>query len=149
MSYHPNQTSFKKGHPSFNKGKELSKEHKNNISESQKGEKGYWWGKDTWNKGKHYLQICGENHWNWKGGVSIDHQRINTLEWNKTRKQIYKRDNWTCQICGLKNPRPLQCHHIIPYRVSQDDSIENLITLCCSCHTKEEHKYYRMKNGNN
>ena len=95
------------------------------------------------------MQIRGENHPNWKGGISENHKRLNTLEWNETRKKIYKRDNWTCQICNKKNPKIMQCHHIIPYRISQDDSMENLITLCCNCHIKEERKYYKSKYGNN
>lgn len=142
-----NKTSFKKGHISCNKGKNLSEEHKKNISESQKGDKGYWFGKKwdlvtriRWSKTKPRK----ENHWNWKGGRAGEKERINSIEWKEIRKKVYARDKYTCQVCGKKNPRPLQCHHIIPYRITQDNSIENLITLCCSCHVKEEHKYYRV-----
>lgn len=141
-----NKTSFKSGRISFNKGKKLSDIHKTNISESQKGDKGHWFGKKwdletrlKWSKTK----PCKEKHWNWKGGVSESHKRTNNIGWNEIRKQVYKRDGYTCQVCSKKNPRPLQCHHIIPYRITQDDSMENLITLCCHCHTTEEHKYYR------
>ena len=41
----------------------------------------------------------------------------------------------------------IQCHHIVPYRITQDNSIGNLITLCRSCHIKEEWKYYRQLKG--
>jgi hypothetical protein len=144
MPWHANQTSFKKGRTSFNKGKKLTEEHKKAISNAQKGEKAFWYGKKTWNYGKPYTQIQGSKHWNWKGGSP---RRTNTFEWDVIRKEVYKRDGWVCQVCG-KKPKILQCHHIVPYRISQDDSIENLITLCCSCHTKEEHKYYRrLQNG--
>ena len=149
LKIHPSHVGYQIGHVSFNKGKSFTEEHKKKISETQKGDKGHWWGKNAWNKGKPFLQIRREKHWNWKGGISESHQRTNSIEWNEIRKKVYARDNWTCQICGKKNPHPLQCHHIIPYRISQDDSIENLITLCCSCHIKEEHKYYNIKNGNN
>ncbi len=90
----------------------------------------------------------GSDHWNWKGGTSTDiNKRINDLKWKEIRKIVYKRDNWTCQICKVRcrNNVLIQCHHIIPYRISEDNSLENLITLCASCHRKEEIKYYRNK----
>ena len=83
----------------------------------------------------------GEKNPMWRGGVSklirID---LMTSEWDKLRKDIYKRDGHLCRICGEK--RKLHCHHIVPYRISQDNRAENLITLCCHCHLKEEHRYY-------
>lgn len=108
------------------KGKKYSEEHKKNIGKSQKGEK---------------------NH-NWKGGITSETiKRIDSIEWDLIRKQVYQRDNWICQICGVhcnnKGGNKIQCHHIIPYRISQDDSEGNLITLCFTCHMREEHKYYR------
>ena len=87
----------------------------------------------------------GDKHWNWKGGISKDHDRGNL--WNIIRKNIYKRDNWTCQICFKHCHNDIQCHHIVPYRATQDNSESNLITLCKSCHVKEEHKYYRNLKG--
>jgi 5-methylcytosine-specific restriction endonuclease McrA len=32
----------------------------------------------------------------------------------------------------------LNVHHKIPYRYSKSHALENLITLCRSCHSKEE-----------
>ena len=95
--------------------------------------------KNGWNREK-------EKHWNWKGGITPELQkRINNPVWKIIRKKVYARDNWTCQICGIKCNKykgQIQCHHIIPYRITQDNSESNLITLCASCHGKEEHKYY-------
>jgi hypothetical protein len=92
-------------------------------------------------------KMVKEKHWNWKGGISTDIQiRVNSYEWKQIRKVIYQRDNWSCQICGVqykdKNGRGMHVHHIIPYRVTRDNSNENLITLCTSCHMKEEYRYY-------
>src|SRR5574340_350175 len=58
--------------------------------------------------------------------------------WNELRKVIYKRDNWTCQECGVKchnsTKKKIQCHHI-DYNIKNGDH-NNLITLCVSCHAK-------------
>jgi len=69
-----------------------------------------------------------------------------SIEWQTIRKQVYKRDRYTCQICGIRfrdhKGNGMNAHHIIPYRINKDNSLENLITLCNSCHRKEEVKYY-------
>lgn len=74
--------------------------------------------------------------------------RLSTKKWQKIRKQCYERDNYTCQECGIKCVskdkkvlnRTIQCHHIIPWSKTNDDSLDNLITLCVSCHRKIENK---------
>lgn len=49
---------------------------------------------------------------------------------------ILKRDNYCCQLCFSKNR--LEAHHIIPIKTdpSKVEEIDNLITLCHSCHKK-------------
>lgn len=112
-------------------------------------------GKPTWNKDKKGLQVSkfrgiprpdfsGENHWNWRGGIS-ETKRLDDVIWNNIRFSVYKRDNWTCQKCFKHCREDIQCHHRIPWRVSHDDSIENLITLCIPCHTKVEFEYRRKE----
>lgn len=97
----------------------------------------------------HKEKCSGENNWNWKGGKKKWKLKIYDFyyktRWQELRIKIYKRDNWTCQICGIhcNKINKIQCHHIIPYRISQDNSEGNLITLCLSCHRREELKYYR------
>ena len=56
--------------------------------------------------------------------------------WKKTRSEVLKRDHYTCQNCG--NKERLEVHHITPYRISKDNSLNNLVTLCKSCHLKAE-----------
>ena len=86
----------------------------------------------------------GEKHWNWKGGISSKNRRIDNPEWVSIRKRVYMRDNWTCQKCGKHcKGKEIQCHHITPYRISLDDSLSNLITLCVKCHAREERKWHR------
>jgi len=80
----------------------------------------------------------GENHPSWQGGLTPKVlERVNSREWKTLRLKIYKRDNYTCQKCGKKNIR-LSAHHIIPFQYSLCDKSFNLITLCQSCHGKEE-----------
>lgn len=46
------------------------------------------------------------------------------------KKQIRERDNYTCQICGQEG---YPVDHIIPWRISHDNSPNNLRTLCRKC----------------
>lgn len=85
----------------------------------------------------------------WLGGISSDKERLRTYIWNKIKKNVYKRDGHTCKICGVSNIK-VSAHHIIPYRISKDDSMENLITVCNSCHKKEDWKYRNViRKGDN
>jgi 5-methylcytosine-specific restriction endonuclease McrA len=51
----------------------------------------------------------------------------------KTRNHILERDSETCQLCGSPGD---QIHHIILGGIGRkkDNSVENLITLCSTCH---------------
>lgn len=52
----------------------------------------------------------------------------------KTRFDIFKRDNFTCQYCSAKPPKiPLEVDHIIPVVNGGDNSHDNLITSCFDC----------------
>ena len=86
----------------------------------------------------------GSNHPMWKGGISGSHRdRRADRNWREIVKKIYARDDYTCQKCGKRGGR-LCTHHIVPYVISNDDSPENLITLCQSCHIKEERSFYNI-----
>lgn len=95
----------------------------------------------------------GEKNSNWRGGITPEtRQRLNAPEWKETRKKVYKRDGYKCQICGMmsnelkKIKQKIIAHHITPYRITQNNEIDNLITLCSSCHMREEKKYYHSQN---
>lgn len=45
-----------------------------------------------------------------------------------------------CAWCGFRCRARLEVHHIIPYRLTRDNSLENLIPLCASCHKRIETK---------
>ena len=48
------------------------------------------------------------------------------------KDEVKNRDNWTCRACG--NKHRLEVHHIAKLRHGGTNDIDNLITLCASCH---------------
>ena len=110
--------------------------------------KGHFQPKEWVNEQK--IKVSGKNNWNWKGGKLSYRPTIGTKYWDNIRRKIYKRDNWTCQICGCKN-KPVQVHHIIPYRwwinLKWADHPSNLIALCCKCHMKEDRAIDKIIRG--
>lgn len=89
-------------------------------------------------QGKHNHR-SGENHHNWKGGISLQVYKIrNSKKYTEWRKEVYKRDNWICQYCGKKCKKDIIAHHINVFSEFPDlrFDINNGITLCRSCHLK-------------
>ncbi|KKM81128.1 hypothetical protein LCGC14_1332980 [marine sediment metagenome] len=73
------------------------------------------------------------------GGTGVPHENDGYItEWNYLLKaKIRKRDNYTCQICNIKEKdcyRELDIHHIDYDKQNLD--FDNLISLCQSCHMK-------------
>ena len=127
------RTWFKKDYIPYNKGqkgykrpawvgKKISKAKKRKkfYSPSQyvKGQKAT---KGAFKEGK--LNPC------WNGGGRLKYAEGFTF---KLRKQVKIRDNNICQTCGNKS------YLVIHHRDKKKDnhSLENLITLCASCHRK-------------
>lgn len=93
--------------------------------------------------------FTGSNHPNWQGGQN----RYRGVNWSHQRFLAKKRDNYTCQCCGITQRQAikkfgcgLEVHHKIPYIFFNDDYIKandlsNLISLCRSCHQKAEWQY--------
>ena len=48
---------------------------------------------------------------------------------------VLERDKWHCQDCVV-HQKTLQAHHLIKRSKLGPDSLDNLITLCSSCHLK-------------
>jgi len=73
---------------------------------------------------------------------------LKDFRWAKKRKQIFIRDNYTCQKC--KATTNLQVHHkkYINGRRPWQYNEKYLITLCDSCHKKEHLPEIKAKNGN-
>ncbi|UYN89886.1 MAG: HNH endonuclease [Anaerolineales bacterium] len=63
------------------------------------------------------------------------YRRLKTKGWVRLRLEIIERDR-CCRVCG--STKRLAVHHVIPWRISHDDSPSNLVTLCNSCHPRVE-----------
>lgn len=97
----------------------------------------------------------GENSPNWNGGISSERDKIKvTEEYQEWRKNVYKRDNYTCQCCGDNTGHNLNAHHIENFSDFPElrFDIDNGITLCDSCHNPNKygsfHNIYGTKNNN-
>jgi DEAD/DEAH box helicase domain-containing protein len=71
--------------------------------------------------------------------------------WGALRKLVLRRDEFRCRLCGTKdNGQGLHVHHKIPFRrfdsPEQANQLENLITLCPTCH-REAEVNLKMKSG--
>lgn len=87
---------------------------------------------------EHPEEYARENHWNWKGGVTEERQRMRqSEEYRRWRDAVFRRDRWTCQMCGYKGHK-IVAHHIIPVSERPDLAFDpsNGITLCRSCHKR-------------
>lgn len=65
-------------------------------------------------------------------------------DWNEQARRARERDGHRCRDCGRHQLRPLlDVHHLAPRRAFDGDHVaanhlDNLITLCKSCHTRRE-----------
>lgn len=84
--------------------------------------------------------VRGENHHQWSGG-SLNYGR----SWWRIRRQALERDNHRCQHCGAGvsdlGQEP-DVHHILPVRTFDSPEaahfLDNVVTLCRSCHRNVE-----------
>ena len=79
----------------------------------------------------------GDNHYNWKGGVTPENHRLrSSQEYLNWRNAIYARDNWTCQDCGDNKGGNLHAHHIFSFADFPEHRFKswNGVTLCKTCH---------------
>jgi DEAD/DEAH box helicase domain-containing protein len=72
-------------------------------------------------------------------------------DWTKIRDRVRARDKYTCQVCGaVEAGRQHDVHHRVPFRaftsLAEANRLENLTTLCPSCHHKVEQNV-RMRSG--
>lgn len=140
---------FVKGNVSYFRGKhpksEFKKGHKINN------------GRNPWNKGKNCPQLSGKKCNFWKGGITELADRIrDCFKYRQWRSDIFTRDNFTCQDCGIRNRKGLgktiilEVHHIKEFnKIIKENNIKTLEdallceelwninngrTLCKECH---------------
>lgn len=120
-------------------GKETAERMKKITSQKNKGN-------ESWLKDKTYQEAYGEQRAKklikkrsgkkshlWKDGASFGKYGVEFN--NQLKREIRKRDNLKCRLCGEKeNGRKLDSHHIDSDK--NNNKSENLIALCHSCHMK-------------
>lgn len=96
-------------------------------------------GSIPWNKGT--IGIMKPNKTSFKGeGKSTINELLRKCQSYKTwRKNVFERDNYTCQICQQRGGK-LNADHIKPFAYFPDLRFElsNGRTLCVDCHRKTE-----------
>lgn len=59
-------------------------------------------------------------------------------DWDRRRKDVYKRDGYTCQNCGRRGgpygDAELHAHHVVPKSAGGTHKKSNLKTVCKECH---------------
>lgn len=78
----------------------------------------------------------GPKAWNWKGGRTHLTERLRkSNKYKNWRKQIFERDDFTCQMCNKRGVR-LQADHIKSFADYPElrFDLRNGRTLCISCH---------------
>lgn len=132
--------------------KKQLKETRDKISEKKKGrhastETEFKIGNIPWNNGKKGLQkenktsfkkgqTTREKNCNWNGGVTPLNQKIrHSNEYIQWRREVFERDNYTCQDCERKGGR-LHAHHNKPFAKFPElrFDVDNGMTLCKECH---------------
>jgi 5-methylcytosine-specific restriction endonuclease McrA len=60
-----------------------------------------------------------------------------TYKAGPSRRNIFLRDDYTCQYCGIKNPDKLTLDHVKPKWRGGKDTWENLVCACFKCNSKK------------
>jgi 5-methylcytosine-specific restriction endonuclease McrA len=69
---------------------------------------------------------------------SPDHRRyLRSASWKALRLLIFKRDGYTCRVCGRKSfdTRKLHAHHLTYDRLG-NERMTDLETVCMRCHRR-------------
>ncbi len=111
-------------------GRHHSYETKKKIGEKHKGKT-----RPNISKSK-----MGNKNPNWKNGITPENKKIRmSNEFKLWREAVFKRDNYTCQIC-FKKGGELHPDHIkqFAYYPELRFTLSNGRTLCAECHKKTD-----------
>jgi len=162
---------FKKGHRGYWLGKKKphSEEAKRNISEGLRGHvasdkvrrilKSYAVGHTPWNKGKGWpkeikdkirmtnKQKGIEPKIKFKPRKGDKNPRWNGGTWGYWKRQALTRDDYTCQICGHREPEIMEVDHTKSKAKfpELEKDLDNLLTLCPNCHRRKTNRELRTR----
>lgn len=86
------------------------------------------------------VYYSAENHPLWDGGKTTESEKIRkSVDYKNWRKEVFKRDDFTCKICNKRGGR-LQADHIKPFSIfpSLRLDVSNGRTLCVDCHKRTD-----------
>src|ERR1035437_9094864 len=113
-----------------NKGKVMSAEQRERLGQSRLGKK---LSKEV----REHISLGhqGSKHWNWQGGINPLNEKQRSIFKNHVQKEVLKRDDYTCQLCGTRGGE-LNVDHIQKWSeyVEGRFSMDNCRTLCVECH---------------
>jgi hypothetical protein len=101
-------------HSSPSLGKVFSEEHRRKIGRANSGEKSYLW----------------------KGGITSEVRVArNSMDYKLWRKEVFERDDYTCQRCGRCGGE-LEAHHVKSFAEHPELRfvVDNGLTYCVRCH---------------
>lgn len=96
-------------------------------------------------------RFLGERNHNYNPNLS-DEERLEIgryeVRYKKFRREVYKRDNFTCVSCGNSKSGTLVAHHLDSYSEHPEKRTDpnNAVTLCDTCHKDFHHIYGYGKN---
>lgn len=106
-----------------------------------------------WKKEDIAQKHLGENNGKWNSNLTDEERNENKLrreskELRNWRINIYKKDNFTCQICFSKEKKFLNAHHLYSFTEYKDlrFDLSNGVTLCKECHINFHNKFGYGKN---
>ncbi len=131
-------------------GIKFSEEHKKKLREARKGMKYSLERKQQMSKNQRGIKGS-----NWQGGITALAGAIRTsFKYRQWRSDVFTRDNFTCQICGLRGSLYLHAHHkkdfskiLKEYNITTLEmalnceelwNINNGKTVCKKCHKKTD-----------
>ena len=125
-------------------GKHLSKNHKKNVGDGNRGKE-----ISIEHRKKLSKALEGEKSYLWKGGITKENDRARReLEIRLWKRVVLERDNFTCQKCGSQKSGIFNIHHIRNFAEYPKlrFKTDNGITLSEKAH-KEFHKKYGTRNN--
>jgi len=147
------RTWFKEGHIPWNKGIPDAG-FKKGYTPWNKGMKGYT------NGGSFRVGVHGEDAGHWKGGITpLTHQIRNSFRYLQWRSDVFTRDDFTCQLCGVRGVYLEADHYLKQFAILLKEydiksleealaceelwNINNGRTLCKTCHKETDTYLYK------